>query len=80
MQQSFRRQLFALGRLGGSADLTDLQHQEFIQSVLAVDINLRPHTEAVLDVLLTCGVSPASAARFVESFDAAVWRQTAANR
>ena len=74
MQQVYRRQLLALGRLGGDEELLDAQCQRFIRTALAARLNTRPHTEAVLDVLLSSGASSAVAARFVGAFDEAVWR------
>lgn len=76
MQQTFRRQLLALGGLTGGTAVVDQQCQQFIRGVLAVPPAMRPHTEAVLDVLLSNRVVSATAAYFVDTFDAAVWRVT----
>ena len=73
MQQAFRRQLLALGRLGGSQELADSHCRQFIRSVLAASIDVRPHTEAVLDVLRSSGAPTAATTRFTETFEAAVW-------
>ena len=73
MQQAFRRQLLGLGRLGGTQAQVDGQCRQFISAVLAVKIELRPNTIAVLDVLSNNRVATAIAARFVDMFDATVW-------
>ena len=77
MQQSFRRQLLALGQLRGETELVDRQCQQFIRSVLEARMDARPNTESVLDVLQSNRVSAAVAARFTNTFDAAVWHATA---
>lgn len=74
MQQIFRRQLLALGELTGCTAAVVQQCQQFIRGVLAAPLAMRPHTEAVLDVLLFNRVGAATAACFAETFDAAVWR------
>ena len=73
MQQSFRRYLLALGPLDGEAASVDRQCQQFIRSVLTARLEVRPDTQGVLDVLQSNHVATAVAARFTQTFDAAVW-------
>ena len=80
MQQVYRRQLLALGRINDAPESVDSHCQQFIRSVLAGPIGTRPDTEGVKDVLLSMGVSAESTARFVDAFDAAVWDRPAVLR
>ena len=77
MQQSFRRQLLALGQLRGDVESVDRTCQQFIRSVLEANVDARPNTESVLDVLQSNRVSTAVAARFTKTFDVAVWHGAA---
>lgn len=78
MQQVFRRQLLALGRIGGDDVTVDGQSRAFIRSVLAAAIETRPDTQGVRDVIASMGASMAATDRFVDAFDAAVWRASPA--
>lgn len=73
MQQVFRRQLLALGSLAGTTESVDRSCQQFIQSVLATAIEKRPDSDGVMDVLRSNGVLSAVVARFVNTFNRAVW-------
>ena len=71
MEQVYRRQLLALGRLEG--DAVDAQRNAFVAKVLADKLASRPDTQGVQDVLSSSGAAPAVVARFVDAFNAAVW-------
>lgn len=73
MQQTFRRQLLALGTLNTDETLAAAQCRTFIASVLATGIELRPSTEGVRDVLQSNHAPTDATARFVATFEAAVW-------
>jgi hypothetical protein len=73
MQQTFRRQLLALGTLSNDGALAAAQCRAFIASVLAADISRRPSIEGVRDVLQSNRAPAAAVDRFVANFEAAVW-------
>lgn len=72
MQQVFRRQLLAMGRMNSDV-VVDEQCHKFVRSVLGAALELRPDTQGVRDVLTSAGASTAATDRFVDAFDAAVW-------
>ncbi len=74
MQQVFRRELLALGRIDGDEVAVDEQCRTFVRSVLGAAIETRPDTQDVRDVIASMGASTAAMDRFVDAFDAAVWR------
>lgn len=73
MEQTYRRQLLALGRLDGEHDEVDTRAREFIRDVLAGPLTSRPNTQGVEDVLSSSGAAAATVARFAHAFHAAVW-------
>lgn len=78
MQQVFRRQLLALGRIDRDEAAADEQCRAFVRSVLGASLEARPDTQGVRDVLTSIGASRAATDRFVDAFDAAVWSGSAA--
>jgi hypothetical protein len=73
MEQVYRRQLLALGKLRGDAASVDACSREFIRGVLAGPLGSRPNSQGVEDVLFGSGAEPAAVARFLAAFDTAVW-------
>jgi hypothetical protein len=73
VERTYRRQLFAFGRLSDDPARVDASARTFIRNVLDGPLALRPNSQGVEDVLSGSGASPVTVARFVAAFDAAVW-------
>ncbi len=72
MQQILRRQLLALGTLSGDQTIAEVQCRTFIDSVLAVTIDIRPSTTGVNAVLQSNRARANAIARFLAAFEAAL--------